>query len=118
MTVIDYDEFAHRAVHELMQLNSKYQEEFRIGSYGRYDYDLESGTLVFSNDGVPGVIAEIQVVGTDSTASKTWLWSRENASIPEHAKRDLSVVLNSARNTVSRNLQSHIGAVASMTGGK
>jgi hypothetical protein len=54
---------------------------FRIGSYARYDWSQETGELVFSDGGVPKLIATIQVVGDFSGTSKTWLWAWANDSI-------------------------------------
>jgi hypothetical protein len=61
-------------------------EEYKIGSYERYDFDDERGEIIFSNRGIPMVIAEYQDVGSISTISNTWLWSWANESIPEHTK--------------------------------
>ena len=68
MTPDEFHEFRHRAVHELMDLNADCEAKFRIGHWERWVYDLDAGTLIFSESGVPKVIAAIQVVGTTSTA--------------------------------------------------
>jgi uncharacterized protein DUF6882 len=74
MVLEDFEQFRHRAVHALEQLNSNCEEQFRIGHWERWDYDLDSGTLVFSESGAPKVIAQIQAAGTTSKTSRTWLW--------------------------------------------
>ncbi len=69
-----------------MDLNEQCQSEFRITTWPRWDYDLEIGTLTFSDGGVPKVVASILVVGTTSHTSNTWLWAWDNASLPECVK--------------------------------
>lgn len=49
--------YRHEAVHELMRLNELCEQEFRISSWARWDYDFDRGTLTFSQDGVPKVRA-------------------------------------------------------------
>jgi hypothetical protein len=60
---------------------------YRLGSYSRFDWSQQSGHLVFSADGHARVVADIQFVGTLSTASNTWLWSWANPSIIEPVKQ-------------------------------
>ena len=57
------------------------ERDFDISKHQRWDYDQETGQLVFSNDGVPAVIADVQSVGSYSTMSGTWLWAWSNSSI-------------------------------------
>ena len=47
--------------------------QYRLGEWQRWDWDQDTGRLVFSADGVPRVFADIQFVGTYSTMSGTWL---------------------------------------------
>jgi hypothetical protein len=81
MTADEYRDYRHRAVHALMALNKECEERFSIGKWKRWDYDLDAGTLVFSEAGVPRIVAQVQVVGTTSERSKTWLWSWANQSL-------------------------------------
>lgn len=78
----EFTDFQREAIHELMRLNEICKEKFRISSWPRWDYEFEGGTLTFSQDGVPKVIAAIQVVGSTSISGGTWLWSWANASLP------------------------------------
>lgn len=78
----EFSKFRHDAVHELMRLNDSCEQEFHISSYPRWDYDFARGTLTFSQDGVPKVVALIQVVGTTAESDGTWLWSWANRSSP------------------------------------
>src|SRR5439155_17718984 len=50
------------------------------------------GTIVFSDEGVPQVVARVQLVGSVSKKTGTWLWAWANPSIEAHLRRDLDEV--------------------------
>jgi hypothetical protein len=66
--------------------------DFQIGSYSRYDWDQQKGELVWSDDGIPKVIAKVQFVGSISTKSNTWLWSWANPTIIDPVKQEIRKV--------------------------
>jgi hypothetical protein len=66
--------------------------DFRLGSWPRWDWDQESGELVFSEGGVPRVRADFQFVGTVSGASGTWLWAWANPHLEPSLARDVGEV--------------------------
>ena len=66
-------------------LTSKY----RLSHHERYDWHQESGQLIFSNDGKPAVVADIQFVGSLSFRSKTWMWSWANESFLEKVRSQI-----------------------------
>jgi hypothetical protein len=82
MTREEFNQFRHEAVHALTALNQSCDKQFQIPSWPHWDYELERGTLTFSGDGVPKVVASIQVVGTTSKTSGTWLWAWANENLP------------------------------------
>lgn len=73
---------SHRYLSERNELISKY----KLGEHERFDWDQDSGSLVFSNNGVVAVIAKVQFVGSVSTRSNTWLWSWANSTIQGNVK--------------------------------
>ncbi|HWY63399.1 MAG TPA: hypothetical protein VNW15_15970 [Rhizomicrobium sp.] len=77
-----YAQWRHQAIHALFEKNEKLEAEFKIGTWPRWDYDLDRACLVFSRDGKPGVFAEVQAVGSVAT-DKSWLWAWANDSLPE-----------------------------------
>lgn len=87
MTVEQFEQLVHEAQHALMVLNQRCRDQFRLGSYEHWAYDADTGTMTFSNGAGPKVVASVQVVGTTSTRSNTWLWSWANESIPEEQSR-------------------------------
>src|ERR1700730_18908249 len=76
-----FSKFRHKAVHELMDLDELCEKEYRISSWPKWEYDLDRGTLAFTQEGVPKVLASIQVVGTTSISGGTWLWGWANESL-------------------------------------
>jgi hypothetical protein len=75
-----YSSWRHDAVHQLQAKNDRLNETFRLDRWPRFDYDLDNGTLTFSEDGVARVIAEIEIAGTTSSAAGNWLWAWANSS--------------------------------------
>jgi hypothetical protein len=89
--LLNWPRSTHTNLAKLVQRSTEYlrdkQEiltsEYHINDHERFDWYQESGQLVFSNRGVPGVVADIQFVGSVSTRSNTWLWSWANESFLE-----------------------------------
>jgi uncharacterized protein DUF6882 len=81
MSPEDFSEYRDRAVHGLMRLTEECKQRFRIGYWKQCDYDLDAGTLIFSEADSPRIVAQIQVVGT--TSSRTWLWGWANEDFPK-----------------------------------
>ena len=87
-----YGEWKHEAIHELQDKNAALKAEFRLDHWPRYDYDLECGTLTFSANGAPKVIAEIQVAGSTSANAGNWLWAWANTHWPPELATDAALV--------------------------
>lgn len=66
--------------------------KYKLGEHKRFDWDQNTGSLVFSNDGLVAVIAKVQFVGSISTTSNTWLWSWANSTVQENVKDQMQVV--------------------------
>lgn len=77
------DDFGPRA--------TRLNEEYELGKY-RWDVDQAKGKLIFSEAGIPKVIASIQIVGSYSTYSNTWQWSWANKSVYSELKKEVSKV--------------------------
>jgi len=70
----------------------KLESEYGLSKHERWDIDQDSGELVFSNGGIPAVVAKFQFVGSVSTTSHTWLWSWANASILPSLSQRIHIV--------------------------
>jgi hypothetical protein len=87
-----FENYRHEAVHLLMELNKRCENIYHISDYPRWDYDLGAGTLIFSDQGVPKIVASIQVAGTTSTELKNWLWGWANENLPTRATEEVTQV--------------------------
>lgn len=87
-----YPDWRHEAFKQLEAKNERLSTEFRIGAWPRFDYDIQAGTLTFSERGSPKVIAEIQVAGSTSVNAGNWLWAWANAQVPEARSADAARV--------------------------
>lgn len=85
-----YAEWKHEAVHQLMAKQDQLKANYGMSSYPRFDYDVEAGTLTFSENTQVRVCADIQVVGT--TGSKDWLWGFANDHWPDRVVADMEAV--------------------------
>jgi hypothetical protein len=76
-----YREVLTEAFVDLSDHQSRLERDFRLGSYDHYDFDQAAGRIVFSDSGVPKVVADIQIVGDVSRRDSTWLWAWANSSV-------------------------------------
>jgi hypothetical protein len=76
-----WDDFVSACCLELENKQDRLNEDFALSEHKRWDWDQTTGQLVFSNDGVPALIAPIEFIGSVSTRSDTWLWAWANFSL-------------------------------------
>jgi uncharacterized protein DUF6882 len=81
-----WESFVADCQDELHHKQELLKTEFALDTHKRYDWDQATGELVFSNDGVPAVVANTEVVGSVSTVSHTWLWSWANFHLLENVR--------------------------------
>ena len=86
MSTEEYRDFVADAMTYLEAAIEQCKSQFNLGSYEKYAWDQEQGTMVFSADGVPKVIAHIQFVGAYSAASHTWSWCWAMPGLKEGVK--------------------------------
>jgi hypothetical protein len=85
-----YADWRDEALDELTAKQARLRDDYGLGSFNRYDYDVDIGQLTFSDGGRPKVSADIQVVGT--TGRKDWLWSWANDHWPAASVEDMQRV--------------------------
>jgi hypothetical protein len=76
-----YAEFLTDSHAYLTQRQARLDALYGIGGCDRYDWDQETGQIVFSDSGVARVVADVQFVGSISSRSGTWLWAWDNPTI-------------------------------------
>jgi hypothetical protein len=77
---------------ELQVKQEELRTKFSLSRHKRWDWDQERAEIVFSNDGVPSVVANIDFVGSISTKSNTWLWSWANPHVLDGVRSRLRAV--------------------------
>jgi len=87
---MEYEIYRHARVHESMDRNERWMEQFKIGSWPRWDRDFVSSTLTFSENGDPKVIADIVVTGT--VHGNEWEWAWGNPHLPAESQAQMGVV--------------------------
>lgn len=78
-----WTEFVQSCSERLSVKQENLRQQYKIDEHKRWDWDLDNRTLIFSNDGVAAVTAEIDFVGSISTTSNTWLWAWANSSLSD-----------------------------------
>lgn len=87
-----YAAWREEAIEQLNAKNARLQNDFGLGSWPRYNYDLKTGKLLFSEEGVVKVISEIQIAGSTSAKAGNWLWSWANSNLPGELLSDAKLV--------------------------
>jgi len=68
------------------------EKDFDLSKHEWWDFDQDAGTLIFSNNEKPAVIAEFQFVGSFSSETRTWLWAWANSTIEPKLYEKLETV--------------------------
>jgi hypothetical protein len=92
MNESEFRELVSDATEYLRARIARAREEFGIGDFERFDYDLPMNRFWWSDAVVPQVEARIVVVGSISTASNTWLWSWANPHFDDVRTPDIERV--------------------------
>jgi hypothetical protein len=89
---MDYEEYSKQRLDNLVQIQDKFKEIYKIDSYANWFYDSELELLRLYNDDNDEVYFKYIPVGTYSLKSKTWMWSWYNKYSLEKNKKDLLIV--------------------------
>ena len=84
----EFAELVQRAHESLQAKQEILRRDFEIDEHERWDWDQETGQLVFSSKGEARIVADIQFVGSTSTVSGTWLWAWGNPRTLEQMTLD------------------------------
>jgi hypothetical protein len=87
-----YPAWRDEAIKQLKVKNDRLEKDFRIGHWSRYDYDIATRRLLFSEEGDIKVSAEVQIAGSTSAKSQSWLWAWANSNWPDDVMIDAKLV--------------------------
>lgn len=89
---MNYDEFGQAKCNELMKVQERFKENFKINDYENWFYDSDTELLrLYSND-EDEIFFRYIPVGTFSFKSRTWMWSWFNTSTIEKSKNELLII--------------------------
>jgi hypothetical protein len=87
-----WQELLRKCHDELVAKQDVLTRDYQLSRHKRWDWDQERAEIVFSNDGVPAVLASVEFAGSVSTKSNTWLWSWANANVLESVRSRIVAV--------------------------
>ncbi len=75
----------HHATHEMQAVQAASQKRWRWDAMAKWHFDDEASTLTFSDPASPTVVADVRLIGSYSTKSKTfqWGWETYDEDAPE-----------------------------------
>ena len=84
----DFSTLQRLSLEELDLKTKAHKDAWGFGRFDRWDFDQDTGELVFSfPDGIKAV-SRAQVIGTYNSKDHTWLWAWANPSIDEKLRAD------------------------------
>lgn len=89
-TLERYQDFLSETMERLQAKQATLQEVYQLGEFERFDYDLDSGTITFTQPG--SLRARVVAVGSISDISQTWLWGWNNGGLPDEITDPLQSV--------------------------
>ncbi len=91
MTEDEYRAFVQHSYEYLQEQQDICEMDWGIGSFGDWEVNQEAAELVFSNREGSRLICQMQIAGTYSRASRTWMWSWDNASVQKHLQEAATI---------------------------
>ena len=109
MNTDDYGQWVTAARQRAQAGMDAARERFGLGTHARYETDLAAATIRFLDaEDVEQVRADIQVAGSWSPNSETWMWGWENESVPEAAVSRLGPIAETGRDKDVGALQAYV----------
>ena len=106
-----YQDWVERARELTHQRMTDAKTKYGLGKYKRYQLDLQTATIRFydGND-TERVCADLQVAGSWSPESESWMWGWENESVPDAAVDRMTEVFDTGVRTDVEKLQRMFGS--------
>lgn len=89
---MDWEAFVDEAYAYLSERIDEAMHLHHLGDYQEYAIDQASATIQFLSQGAPKLAAHIQIVGSLSKTTNTWLWSWANQHVLDASKDKLSLL--------------------------
>jgi hypothetical protein len=92
MTQEEFASFVEDCRNELRQKIASSVDKWKLTKFARFNFDQETGQIEFLDGEGPDIVCEVQVIGTYSKATRTWLWAWKNDFILDKLKDDSLIV--------------------------
>lgn len=89
---MDWESFVSQCYAYLNTRVDEAMTNYHLGDYHEYVIDQESATIQFLDKGTPKLSASIQIVGSLSNSTQTWLWSWANNHVLAKAKDKMPII--------------------------
>lgn len=100
MNESDFEKFLAECSAELRRKNQSLEQQYGLGTFGRWDHDSVSALLTFSNPDRDWVLeAATTSIGSYSLKTNTWLWAWANQSLSEAEREKASALTRLAEVT-------------------
>lgn len=91
MTEDEYNTFVQRSCDYLQEQQDLCRMDWCIGSFSHLEVDREGAELVFHNSRGPRLVCPMQIAGTYSHDTRTWMWSWDNPSVGAHLREAATI---------------------------
>src|ERR1700687_4901279 len=75
MTQEEFTSFVEDCREDLRKKIASSAEKWRLNKFARYNFDQEKGQIEFLDGQSPDVVCDVQIIGTYSRDTHTWLWA-------------------------------------------
>jgi len=91
MTEDEYSAFVQKSHEYLQEQQNVCDMDWCIGSFAQWKVNQEAAELVFSNSDGPSLVCPMQIAGTYSRDSRTWMWSWDNPAVRDHLREAATI---------------------------
>ena len=92
MSQAEFDAFIQDCRVELRQKIAKSVEKWKLDKFTRFNFDQKKGQIEFLNGPGPDIVCDIQIIGTCSKETQTWLWAWDSHWALDEIKVDSRAV--------------------------
>jgi hypothetical protein len=75
MSQTEFDAFVQDCRAELQRKIAASVEKWKLNKFARFTFDQEKGQIEFLDGEGPDIVCEVQIIGTYSKETHTWLWA-------------------------------------------
>lgn len=91
MTEDEYRAFVQKSYEYLQEQQDVCNMDWGIGSFAHWEVNQEAAELVFSNSEGARLVCPMQIAGTYSHDSRSWMWSWDNPSVGQHLREAATI---------------------------